>query len=64
MQPGGEPAFVWGRSRCVRWYEPEQFEEYQVKDPKKVKRMGYRLERVLIADDTPRKVHRHPTLSR
>ena len=28
-------------------------------DLKKVKRLGYRLERVLIADDTPRKVHRH-----
>jgi TFIIF-interacting CTD phosphatase-like protein len=54
-----EPAFVWGRSRCVRRYDPEQFEEYHVKDLKKVKRMGYRLERVLIADDTPRKVERH-----
>ena len=59
MPPGVEPAFVWGRSRCVRRYDGEQFEEYHVKDLKKVKRMGYRLERVLIADDTPRKVHRH-----
>jgi len=59
MPPGIEPAFVWGRSRCVRRYDPEQFEEYPVKDLKKVKRLGYRLERVLIADDTPRKVHRH-----
>lgn len=59
MPPGVEPAFVWGRSRCVRRYDHEQFEEYPVKDLKKVKRLGYRLERVLIADDTPRKVHRH-----
>jgi TFIIF-interacting CTD phosphatase-like protein len=59
MPSGVEPAFVWGRSRCVRHYDPEQFEEYHLKDLKKVRRKGYRLERVLIADDTPRKVHRH-----
>ena len=59
MPPRVEPAFVWGRTRCVRRYDPEQCEEYHLKDLKKVRRMGYRLERVLIADDTPRKVHRH-----
>jgi TFIIF-interacting CTD phosphatase-like protein len=59
MPTGVEPAFVWGRSRWVRRYDAEQFEEYHVKDLKKVKRLGYRLERVLIADDTPRKVDRH-----
>lgn len=59
MPSGVEPAFVWGRSRCVRRYDHEQSEEYHVKDLKKVKRLGYRLERVLIADDTPRKVQRH-----
>jgi RNA polymerase II subunit A small phosphatase-like protein len=58
MPPGVDPAFVWGRGRCVRRYDPEQLEEYYVKDLKKVRRLGYRLERVLIADDTPRKVHR------
>jgi TFIIF-interacting CTD phosphatase-like protein len=59
MPPGVEPAFAWGHSRCVRRYDHDRFEEYHVKDLKKVKRLGYRLERVLIADDTPRKVHRH-----
>lgn len=54
-----ELAFVWGRSRCVRSYNQEEFEEEFLKDLKKVKRAGYRLERVLIADDTPRKVRRH-----
>ena len=44
---------------CGRRYDQEQFEEYHVKDLRKVKRLGYRLERVLIADDTPLKVHRH-----
>jgi RNA polymerase II subunit A small phosphatase-like protein len=59
MPPGVEPAFAWGRSRCVRCYDHEAFEEEFLKDLKKVKRTGYRLERVLIADDTPRKVRRH-----
>jgi RNA polymerase II subunit A small phosphatase-like protein len=59
MPTGVEPAFVWGRSRCVRRYDHERFEECHVKDLKKVKRLGYRLERVLIADDTPRKVQQH-----
>jgi TFIIF-interacting CTD phosphatase-like protein len=58
LPTGVEPAFVWGRGRCVRRYDPELREEYQVKDLKKVRRMGYRLERVLIADDTARKVER------
>jgi TFIIF-interacting CTD phosphatase-like protein len=43
----------------VRRYDHEAFEEEFLKDLKKVKRSGYRLERVLIADDTPRKVRRH-----
>src|SRR5262249_10038110 len=30
MPPGTEPAFVWRRSRCVRRYDHEQFEEYHV----------------------------------
>jgi RNA polymerase II subunit A small phosphatase-like protein len=59
MPSGVEPAFVWGRSRCVRRFDPERFEDDFVKDLGKVRRLGYRLERVLIADDTPRKVRRH-----
>jgi RNA polymerase II subunit A small phosphatase-like protein len=59
VPPGIDLAFAWGRSRCVRRLDPESFEEYHLKDLKKVKRVGYRLERVLIADDTPRKVRRH-----
>jgi RNA polymerase II subunit A small phosphatase-like protein len=54
-----ETAFVWGRSRCVRRFDPEACEEEFLKDIRKVERAGYRLERVLIADDTPRKVRRN-----
>src|SRR4051812_11594522 len=58
MPPGVEPVFAWGRGRCVRSYDHEAFEEEFLKDLKKVKRLGYDLRRVLIADDTPRKVRR------
>lgn len=51
--------FVWGRSRCTRRYDTEHFEEYWVKDLKKVKRLGYALERILLVDDSPEKVERH-----
>lgn len=51
--------FVWGRSRCTRCYDTEHLEEYWVKDLKKVKRLGYALERVLIVDDSPEKAERH-----
>jgi len=51
--------FVWGRSRCTRRYDHEQQEQYWVKDLKKVKRLGYTLERVLIVDDTAEKIERH-----
>ncbi|WP_324726129.1 HAD family hydrolase [Actomonas aquatica] len=51
--------FVWARSRCTRQYDSEQMEEYWVKDLKKVRRLGYPLERVLMVDDSPEKVERH-----
>jgi hypothetical protein len=38
-------AFVWGRSRCVRRYDPERFEDYHVKGLKKIRRLGHLLER-------------------
>lgn len=50
--------FAWSRQRCVRRFHPETREHYFVKDLKKVKRLGFDLARVLIADDTPQKVER------
>ena len=51
--------FVWSRQRCVQRFDPEWRRQYFVKDLKKVKRQGYDLSRVLIVDDTPRKVERN-----
>jgi RNA polymerase II subunit A small phosphatase-like protein len=59
VPPGVELAFVWGRSRCVRRLDPESYETDYLKDLKKVRRLGYDLRRVLIIDDTPRKIRRH-----
>jgi TFIIF-interacting CTD phosphatase-like protein len=55
IPPGIDLAFACGRSRCVRRYDPELFEEHPVKDLKKVKRLGYPLDRILIVVDAPRK---------
>ncbi|MEO0469231.1 MAG: HAD family hydrolase [Bacteroidota bacterium] len=57
-----ELAFVWGRSRCTyrrsmktdlygHFSEPDRY----VKPLKKLKRLGYPLERMLIVDDSPHK---------
>lgn len=56
---GGQPNFVWGRDRCTRGLDPERQSGEWLKDLRKVKRLGYDLRRVLIVDDTPRKVARH-----
>jgi Dullard-like phosphatase family protein len=50
--------FLWARSRCTRRYDPEFQEEYWLKDLKKVKRLGYSLERTIMIDDSPEKVQR------
>jgi TFIIF-interacting CTD phosphatase-like protein len=52
-------SFVWARTRCVTRLNPELYEQIYLKDLKKVRRCGYRLERVLIVDDSPEKVTRH-----
>ncbi|WP_417385829.1 HAD family hydrolase [Gimesia sp.] len=54
-----ELKFSWSRERCINRYDPELHEQYYIKDLKKVRRQGYHLERVLIVDDTPRKVERN-----
>ncbi|WP_206108059.1 HAD family hydrolase [Paludisphaera soli] len=58
LPEGTAPAFVWGRSRCSRRFDPETFEDVYLKDLKKIRRRGFALERTLIVDDTPSKVAR------
>lgn len=55
----GEWKFVWGRSRCIPRMNPETFETNFIKDLRKVKRLGFDLNRILIVDDTPSKLCRN-----
>jgi len=59
LPAGVSPVFVWDRERCVRAFDPEQQGACFVKDFKKIKRLGYDLDRVLIVDDTPQKAQRN-----
>ena len=51
--------FVWARARCIARLNPETFETDFIKDLRKVKRLGFDLNRTLIVDDTPSKVCRN-----
>ena len=51
--------FVWSRERCIQRFDGEVQEFYYVKDLRKVQRMGFDLDRILIVDDTPKKVERN-----
>jgi RNA polymerase II subunit A small phosphatase-like protein len=51
--------FVWDERRCTVRRDLAMARYYTLKDLKKVKRRGYSLERVLMVDNTPRKLSRH-----
>ncbi len=64
---GIKPVFVWGRSRCTPlvlsrideygYYNPDGLSHYEyAKLLKKVRRLGYDVQRIIIVDDTPDKV--------
>ncbi|MEM9998929.1 MAG: HAD family hydrolase [Bacteroidota bacterium] len=60
MKPHGMHfEFVWTRERCTRRFDPETGSVVWLKDLKKVKKRGYPLERILVADDTPAKLARN-----
>jgi RNA polymerase II subunit A small phosphatase-like protein len=58
MPDSVEPVLVWGGERCTRRLNALWSEEYFIKDLRKIKRRGFKLERILIVDDTPAKVQR------
>lgn len=59
LPEGLQLQFVWSRARCTQRYHSEWQDYYHIKDLKKVKRRGFDLSRVLIVDDTPRKLERN-----
>jgi RNA polymerase II subunit A small phosphatase-like protein len=48
-----ELAFFWTAARCTRRYDPESMGWYTRKSLRKVRRLGYSLDEVLIIDNTP-----------
>lgn len=50
--------FVWSRNKCGRRHDAEERDFYWIKDLKKVRRLGYPLERILVVDDTTRNYER------
>lgn len=52
-------AFIWARQRCTTATNRDTDERFWIKDLKKVKRLDYRLERVLVIDDSPEKIQRN-----
>ncbi len=48
-------AFFWSRNRCTAAYDPDLMEQYWKKNLTKVRRRGYRLEKVIVVDDSPEK---------
>lgn len=51
--------FVWSGVRCNRKFNPEIGDYFWIKDLKKVRRLGYNLDRVVMIDDSPEKLSRH-----
>jgi TFIIF-interacting CTD phosphatase-like protein len=51
--------FIWASERCTRRFDPESHEQFWIKDFKKLKRLGYDLDRVLVVDDSPEKHHKN-----
>jgi carboxy-terminal domain RNA polymerase II polypeptide A small phosphatase len=51
--------FVWARDRCTMRFDPERHDYVWAKNLSKLKRLGYRLERVLIVDDSPEKLEKN-----
>lgn len=56
----GRPVeFVWARDRCTQKFDADRQEFYWFKNLQKLKRRGFRLERVLVIDDSPEKIAGH-----
>ena len=47
--------FVWARSRCTLKFDHHEWTHLRVKNLKKVKKLGFNLEEILVIDDTPQK---------
>ncbi len=51
--------FIWTSERCTTKFDPEMMEYYRIKNLKKVFNKGYQKEKILMVDDTPKKLERN-----
>lgn len=52
------PVFVWAGDRCTSALDLETGERFDIKDLKKVKKLGYDLDHILVVDDSAEKHRR------
>lgn len=52
-------SFLWSRERCTKRFDELTYSYANLKDLKKVKKRGYSLDKILIVDDTPKKISRN-----
>ncbi len=50
--------FLWARNRCTRLISDTTYEHEYIKDLTKVKKKGFKLEHIIMVDDTPDKLRR------
>ena len=53
-----ELKFVWSRKRCLLKFDYERGDYFWIKDLKKIKKLGYNLEKVLVIEDEMRSMQR------
>ena len=51
--------FVWTRERCTWGLDRDSREGHWIKDLRKVRRVGFSLESIVVIDDSPEKLKRH-----
>ena len=54
-----ELRFFWSAERCTQRTNFDTYNRYTVKDLRKVRKLGFQLEQVLMVDDSPEKLERH-----
>ncbi|MFK8031007.1 MAG: NIF family HAD-type phosphatase [Gammaproteobacteria bacterium] len=56
---GNKLEFVWSRDRCTRKFDEHAHDHYWIKNLRKCEKKGYSLNRLLMVDNTPRKLCRN-----
>lgn len=54
-----ELRFFWSAERCIQRIDFRTYDSYTVKDLRKVRRLGFALEQILMVDDSPEKLERN-----